>query len=314
MDSLGETGQGMVVGRPVRVVSISFPADRSVEEIAALVDREGARGADLIALPETWSGNSGAPNRSPETLDGPAISAMAALARKHRTYIVSPIDRREGAHRLNSAVLLDRAGEIACIYDKVYPFWSEFDAQPAVEVGRSIPVYEADFGRVGMAICFDVNFPEVWQRLADQGAELVVWSSAYSAGTSLQAHALNHHFTIVSATQTPDCLVYDITGREILYERAEDIVVSRITLDLDRGIYHEDFNVAKRDRLLGDHGDEIAMEQWLELEKWFVLKARTAGVSGRALAMAYGLEELRDYIARSRREIDAMRGGGLSAA
>jgi len=311
---LGETGQGMVVGRPVRVVSISFPADRSVEEIAALVDREGARGADLIALPETWSGNSGAPNRSPETLDGPAISAMAALARKHRTYIVSPIDRREGAHRLNSAVLLDRAGEIACIYDKVYPFWSEFDAQPAVEVGRSIPVYEADFGRVGMAICFDVNFPEVWQRLADQGAELVVWSSAYSAGTSLQAHALNHHFTIVSATQTPDCLVYDITGREILYERAEDIVVSRITLDLDRGIYHEDFNVAKRDRLLGDHGDEIAMEQWLELEKWFVLKARTAGVSGRALAMAYGLEELRDYIARSRREIDAMRGGGLSAA
>ena len=314
MDSLGETGQGMVVGRPVRVVSISFPADRSVEEIAALVDREGARGADLIALPETWSGNSGAPNRSPETLDGPAISAMAALARKHRTYIVSPIDRREGAHRLNSAVLLDRAGEIACIYDKVYPFWSEFDAQPAVEVGRSIPVYEADFGRVGMAICFDVNFPEVWQRLADQGAELVVWSSAYSAGTSLQAHALNHHFTIVSATQTPDCLVYDITGREILYERGKDVVVSRITLDLDRGLYHEDFNVAKRDRLLADHGDEVAMEQWLELEKWFVLKARTAGVSARALARAYGLEELRDYIARSRREIDALRGEGLSAA
>ncbi len=142
----------------------------------------------------------------------------------------------------------------------------------------------------------------------------MVWSSAYSAGTSLQAHALNHHYTIVSATQTPDCLVYDVTGREILYERAEDIVVSRITLDLDRGLYHEDFNVAKRDRLLDDHGDEIVMEQWLELEKWFVLRARRAGVSARALARAYGLEELRDYIARSRREIDAMRGGGLSDA
>ena len=314
MGRLGETGEGMAVGRPVRVVSIGFPADRSVEEIAALVDREGARGADLIALPETWSGNPGAPGRSPETLDGPAISAMAALARKHRTYIVSPIDRRDGAHRLNSSVLLDRAGEVACIYDKVYPFWSEFDAQPPVEVGRSVPVYQADFGRIGMAICFDVNFPEVWQRLADQGAELVVWSSAYSAGTSLQAHALNHHYTIVSATQTPDGLVYDITGRQILYERAEEVVVSRVTLDLDRGLYHEDFNVAKRDRLLADHGDEIVMEQWLELEKWFVLKARRAGVSARALARAYGLEELRDYIARSRREIDAMRGGKLSAA
>jgi hypothetical protein len=175
-------------------------------------------------------------------------------------------------------------------------------------VGREAPVYQADFGRVGMAICFDANFPEVWKRLADQGAELVIWPSAYSAGTTLQAHALVNHFYIVTSTLCGDCIVYDITGKEILYDKNKDVNVSRITLDLDRGIYHQNFNIARRDKLLAEHGEDVMQEMWMDREQWFVLKARRPGVSARALARQYGLEELRDYVNRSRREIDKMRG------
>jgi predicted amidohydrolase len=293
------------IGRPVRVVSISFSQGKGLEEIAGVVDREGSQGTDLIALPEAWLGQEG---HEPETLEGPTIKAMAALAQAHQTHIVCPIDRRDGKRRLNTAVLLDRSGSVACVYDKVFPYWAELELKPAVEAGHEVPVYPADFGRVGMAVCFDVNFPGVWKRLADQGAELVIWPSAYSAGTSLQAHALNHHFYIVTATQTVDCIVYDITGEEILYEKGDDINISRVTLDLDRGIYHENFNLEKRDRLLDEHEADVIQEKWLEREQWFVLKARRPGVSARELARRYGLEELRDYIDRSRREIDGLRG------
>ena len=291
------------VGRPIRLVSISF-ANKGLEEIAALVDEEASRGNDIIALPETWRGQ----NNTPETLEGPTITVMAALARQHQTHIVCPIDRQDGACRFNSAVLLDRQGNVVCVYNKVYPYWAEFDLKWPVEVGQEAPVYEADFGRVGMAICFDANFPEVWKRLADQGAELVIWPSAYSAGTSLQAHALNNHFYIVTSTHTRDCIVYDITGEEIHYQKSDDINISRITLDLDRGIYHQNFNMEKRDKLLAEHGEDVVQEQWLEREQWFVLKAKRPGVSARALARQYGLEELRDYKNRSRREIDKRRG------
>jgi hypothetical protein len=85
------------------------------------------------------------------------------------------------------------------------------------------------------SICFDVNFPEVWKSLADRGAELVVWPSAYSAGTSLQAHALNNHYYIVTATADRDCQVYDITGERIV--------------------------IAKRDKLLKEHQGGIEMEK-----------------------------------------------------
>jgi predicted amidohydrolase len=299
-------------GRPVRITSLSFSC-RPLEEIVDVVDREGARGVDLIALPETWT-NQGL--NQPERLDGPVISAMAELACRHQTYIVCPLDRQdqEGERRVNSAVLLDRAGRVAGIYDKVYPYWSEFALLPTVQIGNAAPVFETDFGRVGLAICFDVNFPEVWKELADNGAELVIWPSAYSAGTTLQAHALNHHYAIVTATQTGDCLVYDIDGQELLDEKSDDITISRITLDLDRGIYHENFNLDKRDRLLAEHDDDVALERHLRREQWFILRAKRPGVSARSLARAYGLEELRDYVDRSRRQIDEMRARQLEGA
>lgn len=301
------TAGASVVGRPVRILSLSF-RDKPRDEIWARIDREAAAGVDLVILPETWLGQ----KDNPEPLDGPTILGCAALARKHHTYLICPLDRRAGERRLNSAVLLDRAGKVQGVYDKVYPYWSEFDLKEPVSVASAVPVFPTDFGKLGLAICFDVNFPEVWQSLADQGAELVVWPSAYSAGTSLQAHALNHHFYIVTSTLTRDCIVYDITGQEVHYSHSPDVNVARITLDLDRGIYHQNFNIEARDRLLRERKNDVRQERWLEREQWFVLSATRPDVSARALAKEYGLEELRDYLSRSRREIDRKRGTGLT--
>ena len=295
------------VGRPVRVASIGFKGGAvPLEKMASLVDEEGARGTDVIVLPEL---SRGLDDGSEEPLHGPTITAMSGLAKKHKTYIAVPIDRRDGKRRLNTVVFLDRSGLVACVYDKVFPYWSEYDVQPPINPGDAVHVHETDFGRVGFATCFDANFPEVWKGLADQGAEVVLWPSAYSAGRSLQAHAINHHYYIVTCSETPDCIVYDITGERILYEGgSKDVNISRTTLDLDRVIFHENFNLPKRDKLLSERAQDVTQEQWLKLEQWFVLRVARPGVSARELARAYGLEELRHYLDRSRVAIDQRRG------
>lgn len=300
-----EDRQEQKVGRPVRIVSIGFKDTQPLEAIVKRVDEEGALSPDVIILPELCRGQN---QKSEEPLHGPTVTAMAALAKKHKTYIAVPIDRRDGARRLNSTVFLDRSGQVVCIYNKVFPYWSEFDVHPPATPGDATHVYHADFGAVGFATCFDVNFPEVWRRLADQGAELVIWPSEYSAGISLQAHAINHHYYIVSSTQTVDCLAYDITGEQLLYNQGIDFNISHITLDLDRGIYHENFNLEKRDKLLREHPHDVVQDQWLRPEQWFVLRAIRPGVSARQLAHEYGMEELRHYIQRSRLAIDKLRG------
>lgn len=291
-------------GQPVRVVSIGLQNNASIETACGLVAQEGAKGADLIVLPETWRGDP----KPLDTAEGPALPRMAELAKQYHCYIVCPLYRMREGKRLNTAFLLDRSGQCVGEYNKVFPYWSELDLDPPASVGEAAPVFDTDFGKLGIAICFDANFPEVWQALADSGAELVVWPSAYSAGTQLQAHALNHHFYIVTSTLIPDCLVYDLTGERLLYEKGGKSNVSRITLDLDRGIYHQNFNMEGRAKLLKEHPGEIVEERWLEQEQWFVLKAISPGTSARALAKKYGMEELRDYKNRSRREIDRMRG------
>ena len=298
------------IGRPVRVVSIAFTQGRPLEEIAALVDGEGSRGTDLIALPETFLGQD---ETSQQTLDGPTIRTIARLAKKHQTYIVCPIDRKEGGRRYNSAVLLDRNGEVTGIYNKLYPVWvDECLKKPGVQPGHGVAVCQTDFGRVGMAICFDVNWNALWEQMANQGADLVIWPSAYSAGRSLQAQAINYNYYIVSATWVPDCLVFDIDGERLVYDhnnRGNGTNVTRITLDLDRCIFHQDLNLPeKRDKLVSEHAEEIEQEKWLPMEGWFILRAKRAGVSARELARQYGLEELRHYLNRSQCEIDKCRG------
>jgi predicted amidohydrolase len=294
-------------------VSIGFKPDPSLEQIAGVVDKEAARGADLIALPETFRGQN---EKSMEQLDGPTVSALARLAEKHRTYIVVPIDRKDGEKRLNSAVLLDRRGRVAAVYDKLYPFWvEEFSRRPPVQPGEEVTVISTDFGRLGLAICFDVNWAPLWQRLSDFGAELVIWPSAYSAGRTLQARAIDYSYYIMSSTWVPDCLVFDIDGERLVHDKGNsgDFNITHFTFDLDRCIFHQDLNRPRKlGRLLKERADDVAEEKWLPMEGCFVLKAKRPGVSARALARQYGLEERRPYLNRSRSLVDQNRGWQFS--
>ena len=306
----GETSRpANQIGRPVRVVSIGFHGGRPLNEIVQLVDEQGAQGADIIAIPE---GCRGLTKEAREPLEGPTVTAMARLARKHNTYIVCPINRQDGDRYFNSAVLLDRAGKVVCVYDKIFPVWQAECVPLEMQPGKHVKVYDTDFGRVGLAICFDVNWAPLWKGLANHGAELVIWPSAYSAGRSLQAQAILYNYYIVSATWWPDCHVFDIDGEKMLYNthnRDTKTNITRVTLDLDRCVFHQDLNYPdKLHKLLAERGDDVAQEKWEPLEGWFVLKAKRPGVSARKLAHEYGLEELRHYINRSQCEIDKCRG------
>jgi hypothetical protein len=146
---------------------------------------------------------------------------------------------------------------------------------------------------------------DVWVWCLGRGLNLFVEKPL--GVTIHQAHALMHHYYVVTSTQTGDCQVFDITGERLLDERVDGVSVSRATLDLDRAVYHHNFNLDKRDQLLREHDGDVVEETFYPREHWFVLKSNREGVSARDLARQYGLEELRDYKARSQRQIDDIR-------
>jgi len=288
----------------VNILSLSFN-EKKRESVLDIVKSNLNGTEDIVILPETCVSE-----KFNEPGDG-FLAGISNIAAENKIYILASVYRKTGVEtRANSAFLFDRNGEIAFIYDKVYPWIGEFnDELPKVIPGSRAVCAETDFGRVSAAICFDANFPDLWQDIADLDADLVLFSSAYSAGSQLCAHALNHHYMIITATQKPDFAVYDITGTEITYTRCDtfnrpdNILISRARIDTDRVICHFNYNREKVFKMLKENPGRIELEHEWDREEWFVIRSTSADTNARALCREYGIETLRDYQRRARRII-----------
>jgi hypothetical protein len=104
----------------------------------------------------------------------------------------------------------------------------EFGVAP----GREFPVFDLDFGRVGMQICWDVAFADGWQALADQDAELVLFATNPAVPLALRGYAWRHGYYIAASTVHPIAPVVDPVGRVIVATSADrEVAVARINLD-----------------------------------------------------------------------------------
>ncbi|MCL1796334.1 MAG: carbon-nitrogen hydrolase family protein [Clostridia bacterium] len=289
--------------RPVRIASIAGPRENP-DAFFDQAEKAAKQRPDLIVLPEMWQ-----PAGS-ETIEGDAITRLCAVARDNGCYIIHPTLLLDAGKRYNTALLIDRGGAIAGRYDKRYPYWEEFSPDgnglPCAP-GEGAGVFDCDFGRIAIRICFDANFPELWSEAAKHGAELVIWPSAYAAGTQLAAHALNHHFPIVTSTLTGNCMVFDINGERIVNVRSDSHFTQWVTLDLDRCIFHENYNEDKLAMLLAENPGRVGIEKRMPDEQWIIVRSASDGVSARDVCRDAGMEELRRYKERSKKEIDAMR-------
>lgn len=290
-------------GRPVKVaaIAIGFGGQYDVKMKLACehLEAAGKAGADIACLPEEFAGISAEP------IPGPTTRAIGVLAKKHRMYVICPIREQAGTEQFNTAVLLDRAGEVAGAYRKVFIFWGE-----GLVPGREgVKAFDTDFGRIAILTCFDINFPELWQQADLLGAEIVFWPSAYGGGLPLNAYAMLHHYYVVPVGAGN---LIDITGKTLEPPQVHKPMPAQFlaTLDLDRTLIHTNFNEKKVEKLLKEHKGEVELEKFFEMEAWYLVQAAKPGVRVRKLCRQYEIETLRDYCRRSRQQIDDARKTG----
>jgi hypothetical protein len=140
------------------------------------------------------------------------------LARKHKSYILAALDLAEpgpaGPIYSNSAVLFDRQGQVIGIYRKVHPVAvvGTSELESGISPGREYPVFDCDFGRLGIQICWDIQFADGWDALSRAGAEIVAWPTASPATVLPASRALSHRFYVVSSPWRDNATVYEPTG------------------------------------------------------------------------------------------------------
>ena len=258
---------------------------------------------DLVCLPETFTASSVTKPLEDiaEPVPGPTSDVVAERARKHSCYVICPILTRRAGKTWNSAVLIDRKGEVAGMYDKVHPVTSSSDYtvfEKGVTPGAEASVFDLDFGRVGIQICFDVGFPETWKKLSEKGAKMMFWPSAYNGGFPLQVYAYMHHYYVVSSVATEKSRIIDPCG-VILAETDKNMPVISRDVNLDFVVSHYDFNYSVPDRIMNAYPGRVEVRSHMD-ESHFLVEPTDEALTTDQLQREFGFESTFQYHQRHR--------------
>jgi predicted amidohydrolase len=225
--------------RLVRVATIhhrphnSKTSQENLVQFSELIAKAAKEKADIVCLPEgiTLVGTSLNYVSASEPVPGPTTKFLGAVARKYNLYIVGGILEKNGDTVFNTAVLIDRNGNLAGKYRKVSLPQEEIDG--GITPGNSFPVFETDFGKIGLMICWDVTFPEAARSLAQKGAEIIflpIWGGDVNLA---KARAIENQLYLVSSTYDMISAVFDQEGK-VVREATNNDPVAVVELDLNK--------------------------------------------------------------------------------
>src|SRR6266567_8619169 len=223
----------------VAAVQMTSSADKSanLEQAERLVTQAAATGADVVVLPEKWNaiGDAAVYHATAESIEGgESVAAMSEWARTHGITLVggSITERREGREKLsNTSLVFDPDGELVGLYRKIHLFDVEvgghvYRESEAEEAGDEPVVVHGEGWPIGLTICYDVRFPELYRILALEGAELVTVPSHFTTPTGkdhwhvlLRARAVENQLYVAAAAQVGETLPGKLAyGRSLIVD------------------------------------------------------------------------------------------------
>jgi nitrilase len=218
-----------------RVAAIQMASGPNVSanltESARLVLRAVEAGAELVVLPENFAmmGMTEEDKLGIQETEGggPIQTFVSELAKKHRVWIVAgtiPITASDEQHVRSSCLVYNELGEMQARYDKVHLFdvhleenKETYNESTTIEAGNNTVVIDTPFGKLGLAICYDLRFPELFRGMVDDGVQLIAIPSAFTAITGnahwetlVKARAIENLCYVIAADQGG----YHINSRE----------------------------------------------------------------------------------------------------
>lgn len=189
---------------------------RNLESAERLVRAAAAEGAELVALPEKWNLLAGGEElvAGAEALDGPSLSVARGWARQLGIHLLAgSISEAGGDKAFNTSVLIEPSGEDLAVYRKIHMFDVDvggvsYRESAHEEAGEEIVTAPLAETTVGLSVCYDLRFPELYRILAVRGARLLAVPSAFTLATGrdhwevlLRARAIENQAFVLAPNQ-----------------------------------------------------------------------------------------------------------------
>jgi predicted amidohydrolase len=230
--------------------------EKSVEQFMETAERVVPANADLVVLPEgmTVVGTGKRYAEVAESVPGPTTKRLGEFARKHKVYLVGGLYEREGQVVYNTAVLLDRDGNLAGKYRKVYLPREEMEQ---LAPGNDYPVFHTDFGILGIMTCYDVAYADPARGLTAGGAEIVVMPIWGGDQILAKARAIENQVYLVSSGYDHPTYIMNPSGEWLSVAR-ERGTAAVSTIDLSKSLRQPNNN-------LGDMRNRLPKELRLDV-------------------------------------------------
>jgi len=252
---------------------------------------------DLIVLPE-FCDLSGAGKDYIRVRKNQVLDYFASVAKDNHCYIAFGTKREDsdGLWR-NSCIILDRNGSIAGIYNKNFPTIGEME--DGIKAGKEAPLFQCDFGTIGVAICFDLNFDELRKHYSEKSPDIIIFSSMYHGGLvqSNWAYSCRSHFIGALHKGTPSEIRNPLGEVIATNTNYFDFVVTRINLDCK--LVHLDYNWSKLTALKQKYGSAVTISDPGKLAS-VLISSEDKNVTIDQMIEEFDIELLDDYLKRAR--------------
>ncbi|MES2321827.1 MAG: carbon-nitrogen hydrolase family protein [Pseudomonadota bacterium] len=201
----------------VQMISTPDVAD-NIARARVLVEQAAARGARLVALPEYWPimgmKDSDKVAHAEQPGSGPIQDFMAEAAATHKVWLIGgtlPLVSPDAGKVMNTTLVYNPEGESVGRYDKIHLFGftrgaETYDEARTIVPGQAVTVFDTPFGRVGLAVCYDLRFPELFRAMGD--CTLMVVTAAFTHVTGLahwevllRARAIENQCYVLASAQ-----------------------------------------------------------------------------------------------------------------
>ena len=166
---------GITIALAQMAIALGKPQENHLTA-QSLAAEAAAQHADLMLLPELWATGYDLDRTSEYAapLDRGHFALMSELAQRHGLYVAgTALETNSSGRPFNTAALYGPNGNCVGAYRKVH-LWAPLGEVEHMTPGKVLPAFDLPWGRVAMAICYDLRFPELWRRLADAGADLIL--------------------------------------------------------------------------------------------------------------------------------------------
>jgi len=287
-----------------------------IDEMAAQAKKQYGRSVDLCALPEVAvSGGAGYGPKGAFPLEGKVRDYFAAKAREHACYIAVPLFEKAAENGetvyYNSCALVGRKGELVGNYHKVHPVSGESNdvLEGGVLPGKDFPVFECDFGKVGVQICWDMAYDDGWEVLGRKGAELVVWSTQSPGQIKAAFRAMRNDYYVLTSTWRNNASLFDPTGamvRSIVTKDGQRVFVEEI--DLEYRLIGWQPKLRNGAALKEKYGDKVAF-RYSEAEDGGIFWSNDPAVPIDRMVRELGLRAGEGKVEKDRKIQNRLRGG-----